>query len=74
LTRYKDNTPLPMDSGKVNKWIRDNISGINRPTKYVEVIMRNNKVIEINIDKTLTAQDKAKLISKFPELAGKEDG
>jgi len=61
-----------MDSGKVNKWIRDNISGINKPLKLVEVTCLKGKITHLFIDKTLTQADKTKIINKFPELTGKE--
>jgi len=66
--RQKDNLT---DAGEINNWIHTNIP--NTADKPTSIEMNADGTIKIcDIDYNFTAQEKAILISKFPELNGKE--
>lgn len=80
MTHFENNTN-GMNASEISKWIKQNL----KRTRKVEVdgvlehlgvsvgvsMNRDGSIKDLNIDLDLTPQEEAKLISKFPELAGK---
>jgi adenine-specific DNA methylase len=71
MTKYKNKLTGFVDSMDVIKWLQDNLSNVK--STYISVSLNRDGIIkEIDIGKTLSASDKTKIISKFPELKNKE--
>tara|TARA_Y100001951_G_C11062043_1_gene141386 strand:+ start:193 stop:426 length:234 start_codon:yes stop_codon:yes gene_type:complete len=70
-TNYKNKITEIEDPAQVSKWIRENLSVSDKIS--IGVTLNYDFTVKLlEIGKSLSNVDKTKLLSKFPELEGKE--